>query len=44
MHLPLDHDSEGLRVLFLSDWSGEVATYAAMDDMGDISLKTFDLK
>ncbi len=44
MHLPLDHDSEGLRVLFLSDWSGDAATYAAMDDKGDISLKTFDLK
>lgn len=40
MHYPYDHRKEALRVLFLSNWEGEV-TYAAMDEKGEISLKTF---
>ena len=40
MHYPYDHCKEALRVLFLSNWEGEV-TYAAMDEKGEISLKTF---
>ena len=31
----------GTRVLFLSDWSNESVAYAAMDDSGEITLKTF---
>lgn len=41
MHLAHDHREEGLRVLFMSDWSGETATYARMDDEGHVELKTF---
>jgi UDP-2,3-diacylglucosamine hydrolase len=40
MHYPYDYNEERLRVLFLSNWEGEV-TYAAMDDKGEISLKTY---
>ena len=40
MHYPYDHAEEHLRVLFLSNWDAEVK-YAAMDEEGCISLKTF---
>ena len=40
MHYPYDYNEERLRVLFLSNWEGEV-TYAAMDDKGEISLKKY---
>jgi UDP-2,3-diacylglucosamine hydrolase len=41
MHLAHEHREEGLRVLFLSDWSGSSATYAAMNEEGEVELKTF---
>lgn len=44
MHLPLDYDRDSLRVLFMSDWSGDEAKYVTLDDRGVISLKTFDLR
>ncbi|MDE6862726.1 MAG: UDP-2,3-diacylglucosamine diphosphatase, partial [Alistipes sp.] len=44
MHLPHDYDRDGLRVLFMSDWSGEQASYIALDDSGQLSIKTFDLR
>ncbi len=42
LHLPHRRVVEGLEVLFLSDWSGEEATYAAMDSNG-IELKNFKI-
>ena len=41
MHYPYDHKEDDLRVLFLGCWEGEKATYAVMDDEGNIALKTF---
>ena len=41
MHYPYDHTEYDLRVLFLGCWEGEKATYAVMDDEGNIALKTF---
>lgn len=41
MHYPYIYDNEGLRVLFLSDWSGKEATYGLIDGMGNAQLKTF---
>ena len=41
MHYAYDLEEEDLRVLFLSNWDNEVQ-YAAMDDEGNISLKTFN--
>ncbi len=41
MHYPYIYDNDGLRVLFLSDWSGEEATYCHIDGMGNAQLKTF---
>ena len=41
MHYPYDLSENDLRVLFLGSWDGDTATYAAMDENGDISLKTF---
>lgn len=41
MHYPYDHTEDDLRVLFLGCWEGEKATYAVMDDEGNIALKTF---
>ncbi len=41
MHYPYDLSDEELRVLFLGCWGGDKATYAAMDNNGDIALKTF---
>lgn len=44
MHLPHDYDRDGLRVLFMSDWSGDEASYATLDDNGRLAIKTFDLR
>ena len=41
MHYPYDLSENDLRVLFLGCWDGDKATYAAMDNAGNISLKTF---
>jgi UDP-2,3-diacylglucosamine hydrolase len=41
MHYPYDLSEDNLRVLFLGCWDNDEATYAAMDDAGNISLKTF---
>ena len=41
MHYPYDLSEDDLRVLFLGCWDNDEATYAAMDDAGNISLKTF---
>ena len=43
MHYAHDHNSDGLRVLFLSDWEQQCPTYAVLDCEGNFSLKTFDL-
>ena len=40
MHYPYDLSEESLRVLFLSNWESKVQ-YAALDNEGNISLKTF---
>lgn len=39
-HLPAERISEGVRVLFLGDWSAE-PSYAAMTADGELTLKTF---
>lgn len=44
MHLPYEYDSDGVRVLFMSDWSGDEASYVALDGEGRLSIKTFDLR
>lgn len=44
MHLPHDCDRNSLRVLFMSDWSGEEASYAVLDQEGRLSIETFDLR
>ena len=41
MHYPYDLKESDLRVLFLDCWDNDEATYAAMDNAGNISLKTF---
>ena len=41
MHYPYDLREKDLRVLFLGSWDSNTATYASMDDNGDIALKTF---
>ena len=41
MHYPYDLQENDLRVIFLGCWDGDKATYATMDDNGDIALKTF---
>ena len=41
LHLGHDHSEEGLRVIFLSDWSDESIDYAVMDRHGEINLKNF---
>ena len=41
MHYPYDLQENDLRVIFLGCWDGNKATYATMDDNGDIALKTF---
>ena len=41
MHYPYDLSEGDLRVLFLGSWDGDEATYAAMDEKGEITLKTF---
>ena len=44
MHLPYRYaDATGLDVLFLSDWSQDKATYAALGDDNVLTLKTFDI-
>lgn len=43
MHLPYDYRDEQLRVLFMSDWSGREATYIAMNEEGELQLKTFEI-
>ena len=40
MHYGYDLCKEGLRLLFLSNWDNDVS-YAAMDNEGNITLKTF---
>jgi hypothetical protein len=42
MHYPYIFNEEGLRILFLSAWEGDVA-YAALDKEGNMELKTFAL-
>jgi UDP-2,3-diacylglucosamine hydrolase len=41
MHIPHRHVDATLDVLFMSHWSGDVATYATMDESGNFDLKTF---
>lgn len=41
MHYPYIHHDDNFDVLFLSDWSGEEATYGVIDDGGNPQLKTF---
>ena len=43
MHYAHDHNSDGLRVLFLSDWEQQCPTYAVLDCEGNFTLKTFGL-
>ena len=43
MHYPYMLVEQGLRVLFLSDWSSSVATYATMNDDKELELKTFTI-
>lgn len=43
MHYAHRIDEGGFRVLFLSDWSGDVATYATMDTEANLQLKTFTI-
>ncbi|MBO7195473.1 MAG: UDP-2,3-diacylglucosamine diphosphatase [Alistipes sp.] len=40
MHYPYEFNNEGLHVLFLSAWEGDVK-YAALNKEGNIELKTF---
>lgn len=42
MHIPHSRPTQGMEVFFLSDWSREEATYAAMDSNG-IELKNFKI-
>lgn len=41
MHYPYDLKESDLRLLFLGCWDGDEATYAVMDDKGNIELKNF---
>lgn len=43
MHFAHEHSEEGLRVLFMSDWSGDEAHYVAMSDDGELQLKSFTI-
>ena len=43
MHLPYDYRDEQLRVLFMSDWSGCEAQYIALNEVGELQLKTFEI-
>lgn len=43
MHLAHRTSADGAEVLFLSDWSREVATYATLDGDNNLKLKTFDI-
>lgn len=43
MHYPHSVEEGDFRVLFLSDWSRDVATYAVMDTNHKLELKTFEL-
>ena len=44
MHLAHDYREESLRVLFLSDWSSDVAQYILLDERGELNLKNFDIE
>jgi UDP-2,3-diacylglucosamine hydrolase len=41
MHFPHMLQEQSFSVLFLSDWSSTVATYATMNQEGELELKTF---
>ncbi len=44
MHLAHRHtEASGLDVLFMSDWSGDSATYIELDEHGVLTPKTFDI-
>lgn len=43
MHFPHRYTEESLDVLFMSDWSGDRATYITMDENNILELKTFDI-
>ena len=43
MHLAHDHREGSLRVLYMSDWSADVAYYIAMDTDGNLELKNFSI-
>jgi hypothetical protein len=43
MHFPHRHTEGSLDVLFMSDWSGDRATYITMDENNILELKTFDI-
>ena len=43
MHLAHRHSEGALDVLFMSDWSGDKASYVAMDENDNLELKTFDI-
>lgn len=41
LHLGHDHSEEGLRVIFLSDWTDSTINYATLDAEGNITLNNF---
>lgn len=43
MHFPHMHHEGDLKVLFLSDWSANEATYATLDDNKQLELKRFNI-
>lgn len=43
MHYPYEYRDEQIEVLFMSDWSGDSATYCVIDESGKPQLKTFDI-
>lgn len=43
MHLAHRMTDDDIDVLFLSDWSGDKATYATLDEDNNLELKTFDI-
>ena len=43
MHLAHDHREGNFRVMYLSDWSSDVAQYIAMDAAGNLEIKNFTI-
>ena len=45
-HMHLAHRTtieDGVEVFYLSDWSGDIATYAVMDDAHNVELNSFSI-